>query len=144
MKGILLQETYGWVVRYRKSEEISPWYELNLHPKDVQEYSSELNNYKNKEISFHIVSHFEYDDSECCKNYGNCEHFIDSGIGECTKGSITKNKYAKLVFMGKSDNWEDIIDDITDLFGITIDVRVREYLEETYNIPTPKFIRNVE
>lgn len=144
MKGILLQESYGWVVRYKKSDEPSPWFEINLHPKDILNYSSDLDYYHNKEVHFYIVSHYEYDDTDCCKKYGACENYIGHGIGECSKANIIKSEYAKLVFSDKSDNWEDIIDDIIDLYGITIDVRVREYLEENYNVPIPKLKKDDE
>ena len=144
MKGKLIQESYGWVIRYKKNIEPSPWYELDLYPADVLSYNSDLIEYHDKDVNLHVVSHYEYDDTDCCKKYGSCENYVGHGIGECTKANIIRKQYAKLVISGESDNWEDIIDDITDLYGIMVDVKVREYLEENYNVPTPKFKQDAE
>mgnify|MGYP007071562545 CR=1 FL=1 len=68
MKGTLIKEEYGWVVRYKKQPN-GPWFELSIYP-DSRDLTESLEYFKEEkeEVDFEIIWGLNpYDGGNVCE-----------------------------------------------------------------------------
>ena len=85
---------------------------IPLHPNDIKELNEWITDYPNSYITPQDVF-FHY-----------------ATIGNNIYGELDRNDYP--------NDWDNIIQDIAAYHDILIDVRIQEYLEKHYNVPTKK------